>query len=300
MAPALPGDVPRGSNPFRDEGEARERAFGAGGAVWGRGNGSVTPYRARVYVATTEGPALIQRLVAEDALAEDEPSAVCLNGTTTRLPITGAYTYFVRDHVRGFAGRTAFRLDLDRRIDGGSSWMLGVWIAHVLLAKGRLAMRGEGDGRCRVRDRRGRVRDGGGAAHGSARGRPRRGEDRPARRARGGRGGGGGPPAAAARAPCEPARGAGRPRPASRGAACEGRVPSGRRHRRGAYSVHDGSRGGRSCRRLDGGRQPTARHRECGRARCAPSRRAKPGAWPVSGRHRPRPSGGGEARSSRR
>lgn len=104
----------------------------------------MTPYRARVYVATTEGPALIQRLVAEDALAEDEPSAVCLNGTTTRLPITGAYTYFVRDHVRGFAGRTAFRLDLDRRIDGGSSWMLGVWIAHVLLAKGRLAMRGEG------------------------------------------------------------------------------------------------------------------------------------------------------------
>ena len=104
----------------------------------------MSSYRARVYVATTEGPALIQRLVAENALAEDEPSAVCLNGTTTRLPITGAYTYFVRDHVRGFAGRTAFRLDLDRRIDGGSSWMLGVWIAHVLLAKERLAMRGEG------------------------------------------------------------------------------------------------------------------------------------------------------------
>ena len=99
--------------------------------------------RTRVYVATTQGPVLIQRIVAEDALAEGEPSAVCLNGTTTRLPITGTYTYFVRDHVRGFAGRAAFRLDLDRRIDGGSSWMLGVWIAHVLLAQGRLAMRDE-------------------------------------------------------------------------------------------------------------------------------------------------------------
>ena len=124
------------------EEEARERAPGSGGT--GLENGSVPAHRARVYVATTEGPVLIQRLVAEDALAEGEPSAVCLNGTTTRLPITGAYTYFVRDHVRGFAGRTAFRLDLDRRIDGGSSWMLGVWIAHVLLADGRLAMRGEG------------------------------------------------------------------------------------------------------------------------------------------------------------
>ena len=99
--------------------------------------------RTRVYVATTQGPVLVQRIVAEDALAEGEPSAVCLDGTTTRLPITGAYTYFVRDHVRGFAGRAAFRLDLDRRIDGGSSWMLGVWIAHVLLAEGRLAIHDE-------------------------------------------------------------------------------------------------------------------------------------------------------------
>lgn len=99
--------------------------------------------RTRVYVATTQGPVLVQRIVAEDALAEGEPSAVCLDGTTTRLPITGAYTYFVRDHVRGFAGRAAFRLDLDRRIDGGSSWMLGVWVAHVLLVEGRLAIHDE-------------------------------------------------------------------------------------------------------------------------------------------------------------
>ncbi|MDE0058142.1 MAG: hypothetical protein OXP07_08440 [Defluviicoccus sp.] len=97
--------------------------------------------RARVYIATTEGPVLVQRLAAEKGLAEAALSAVCLNGTTTRLPITGAYTYFVRDHVRDLSGHDAYRLDLDGRIDGGSSWTLGVWIAHLLLSQGRLAMR---------------------------------------------------------------------------------------------------------------------------------------------------------------
>lgn len=99
--------------------------------------------RARVYIATTEGPALVQRLAPEEGLSEAELSAVCLNGTPTRLPITGAYTYFVRDHARGLSGGAAYRLDLDRRIDGGSSWMLGAWIAHLLLAEGRLALADE-------------------------------------------------------------------------------------------------------------------------------------------------------------
>ena len=96
---------------------------------------------ARVYIATTEGPALVQRLAAEEGLAEAALSAVCLDGTTTRLPITGAYTYFVRDHVRELSGVDAYRLDLDRRVDGGASWMLGAWVAHLLLAENRLAMR---------------------------------------------------------------------------------------------------------------------------------------------------------------
>ena len=96
--------------------------------------------RSRVHIVTTEGPALVQRLAVEEGLAEAELSAVCLNGTTTRLPITGAYTYFVRDHMRSLSGRTAYRLDLDHRVDGGNSWMLGAWIAHLLLAEGRLAM----------------------------------------------------------------------------------------------------------------------------------------------------------------
>ena len=77
--------------------------------------------RARVYIATTEGPALVQRLAVEEGLSEIELSAACLDGTATRLPITEAYTYFVRDHVRALSGRAAYRLDLDRRVDGGNS-----------------------------------------------------------------------------------------------------------------------------------------------------------------------------------
>lgn len=99
--------------------------------------------RTRVYIATTEGPVLVQRLAPEEGLSEAELSVVCLDGTPTRLPITGAYTYFVRDHVRTLSGVAAYRLDLDRRIDGGDSWMLGAWIAHLLLAEGRLALRDE-------------------------------------------------------------------------------------------------------------------------------------------------------------
>lgn len=99
--------------------------------------------RTRVYIATTKGPTLVQRLAPEEGLSDAELSAVCLDGTPTRLPITAAYTYFVRDHVRGLFGGAAYRLDLDRRIDGGASWMLGAWIAHLLLAEGRLALRDE-------------------------------------------------------------------------------------------------------------------------------------------------------------
>ncbi len=96
--------------------------------------------RIRLYIATSEGPVRVQRILAEDAVEDSEPSAVCLNGTYTRLGITKGYTWFVRDHVRSVTGKGVYRMDLDARIDGGDSWMLGVWICHALLHEGRLAM----------------------------------------------------------------------------------------------------------------------------------------------------------------
>ena len=82
----------------------------------------------------------MRRLAVEEGLEEEALSAVCLDGTAERLPISRAYTWFVRDHARRLSGRAAYRLDLDGRIDGGASWMLGAWVAHALLAEEQLAM----------------------------------------------------------------------------------------------------------------------------------------------------------------
>ncbi|WP_421883504.1 hypothetical protein [Pacificispira sp.] len=93
----------------------------------------------RVYIATTEGPALIQRVAAEES---DIPPVVCLNGTTETLPISDAYGRFVRRGsgiVAKLTGHDSYRIDLDRGIDGGSSWQLGVLLAHLLMVHGRLA-----------------------------------------------------------------------------------------------------------------------------------------------------------------
>lgn len=93
----------------------------------------------RVYIATTEGPALIQRVAAEES---DIPPVVCLNGTTETLPISDAYGRFVRRGsgiVAKLTGHDSYRIDLDRGIDGGSSWQLGVLLAHLLMVQGRLA-----------------------------------------------------------------------------------------------------------------------------------------------------------------
>ncbi len=93
----------------------------------------------RVYIATTEGPALIQRVAAEES---DIPPVVCLNGTTETLPISDAYGRFVRRGsgiVAKLTGHDSYRIDLDRGIDGGSSWQLGVLLAHLLMVQGCLA-----------------------------------------------------------------------------------------------------------------------------------------------------------------
>lgn len=102
--------------------------------------------RVRVYIVTSEGPVRIQAIRAEEAVDEMDRCAVCLNGTHSRLAISKGYHYFVRDHVRQLAGQAHFRMDLDGRVDVGNSWMLGAWIAHLLLHADRLAMHDEDAG----------------------------------------------------------------------------------------------------------------------------------------------------------
>jgi hypothetical protein len=95
--------------------------------------------RLRVVVATTDGPSTIRRITPEDP---DLRSVVCLAGTATALPISADYDAFVRRPtgvVERDTGHRAFRVDVDRPIDGGRSWQLGLYVAHRLKAAGRLA-----------------------------------------------------------------------------------------------------------------------------------------------------------------
>ena len=95
--------------------------------------------RVHVFIATTEGPVAVQKITAEDP---DVPSVVCLDGTTEILPISRDYTRFVdrgTGLVARLTGHGAYRLDLDRPVDGGRSWQLPVLLAHLLDAEHRLA-----------------------------------------------------------------------------------------------------------------------------------------------------------------
>ena len=95
--------------------------------------------RVRVFIATTEGPVAVQKITAEDP---DVPSVACRDGTTEVLAISPDYTRFVdrgTGLVAQLTGHGAYRLDLDRPVDGGRSWQLPVLLAHLLDAEQRLA-----------------------------------------------------------------------------------------------------------------------------------------------------------------
>ena len=95
----------------------------------------------RVFIATTEGPAEVQRISEEDPAVQ---SVICLDGQAIALPVSGAYEAFVRRPtgvIEAAYGHPAFRLDAARPISEGLSWQLGVLVAHGLAAAGRLAGR---------------------------------------------------------------------------------------------------------------------------------------------------------------
>jgi hypothetical protein len=95
----------------------------------------------RVYVGTTEGPVQVERITREAA----PQSAVCLGRSTKVLPMSTGYDAFVRppsgviEREFGPFDAGGFRLDVSGAIGEGESWQLGVFVAHALAAKGRLA-----------------------------------------------------------------------------------------------------------------------------------------------------------------
>jgi len=95
--------------------------------------------RLRVVVATTDGPSVVRRITAEDPALR---SVICLAGTATALEVSRDYDAFVRRPtgvIERDVGHPVFRADVDRPIDAGRSWELGLYLAHRLKAAGRLA-----------------------------------------------------------------------------------------------------------------------------------------------------------------
>lgn len=97
--------------------------------------------KVRVYVATTRGPVQIERITREAAPI----SQICLRRTTSVLPISTDYDYFVRqpsgviERILGPFEPGGFRLDASDEIGDGDSWQLPVFIAHALHHEGCLA-----------------------------------------------------------------------------------------------------------------------------------------------------------------
>ncbi len=94
---------------------------------------------AAVYIATTEGPSRVLRLIEAP---HQRHSAACLQFKSRKLPISAAYHEFVSFDggvIARHSGSEQYRLDVSANIDDGESWQLGVFIAHALAHRRTLA-----------------------------------------------------------------------------------------------------------------------------------------------------------------
>ncbi|MCL2713453.1 MAG: hypothetical protein FWD68_02350 [Alphaproteobacteria bacterium] len=96
--------------------------------------------RARVLIGTSEGPVEILWLRRESPAMRR--SQVTLGNSTADAGISRGYDAFVARKSgiiqRLFGDSRAFRTEVSARIDAGSSWQLGIFSAHALLACDRL------------------------------------------------------------------------------------------------------------------------------------------------------------------
>lgn len=90
--------------------------------------------RFAVFIATTDGPAQIQRISRERA-----PLSMVIRGSgSERLPVSDRYDDFARPGsgpVERFFGpfpEGGFRLEVSEPINSGDSWQLGVFLAHAI------------------------------------------------------------------------------------------------------------------------------------------------------------------------
>src|SRR5579862_3420763 len=93
----------------------------------------------RVLIPTTSGIVEVLLLTEEDPSIRR--SVACVGGTTETADIAAAYNAFVSRPtgiIEELFGHPCYRLDVSGPIDAGSSWQLGILIAHALHAVDRL------------------------------------------------------------------------------------------------------------------------------------------------------------------
>lgn len=92
--------------------------------------------RCLVVIPTTEGPVTITGLLREPALSE---SLIALAGSNELAPLSRAYTTLLAQSDGDIALPGPWCLEVDKPIDTGESWQLGVALAHALERADRLA-----------------------------------------------------------------------------------------------------------------------------------------------------------------
>jgi hypothetical protein len=83
------------------------------------------------FIATTGGPVAIQSIAIEDP---DFDSVICVDGTTNSLAISANYHEFIRQPtgiIEKITGNSVYRADISAPIDGGQSWQLAMFLAHI-------------------------------------------------------------------------------------------------------------------------------------------------------------------------
>jgi len=98
-----------------------------------------------IFVATTGGPAQIERLTPEFA----PQSMVCLRRGSDILPISDDYDDFVKrgsgviEREFGPFDYASFRMDVSESIGAGKSWQLGVFAAHAVTRSDQAELAGK-------------------------------------------------------------------------------------------------------------------------------------------------------------
>ena len=88
----------------------------------------------KVLIATTRGPVEVVSITKEEP---EIRSVLCLNESFQELPISSSYESFVRRPtgiIEQLTGHASYRTDLSGPITQGSSWQLGLTIAHLFEA----------------------------------------------------------------------------------------------------------------------------------------------------------------------